>query len=135
MFVFGHPEWTPKCKDPALNTSGNATSSYLAAGYSPKNRTVAYRSASAALRRPDVQIRINELRDEQVRFTNLHLVRWKSMVMDAQRVLLEAMHGGEVTNQAIRAAEITMDQAIGPSRFRFCVQTGADKDGAQNIIV
>lgn len=133
LFVLGNPKHAPAADDQeTVDTRNNATQSYLHAGYKGTEGAAAV-SAHRLLRNPKIQVRINELRDEEQRINGVYLRRWKALLADAQDVLTKAMRGEEVSAQAVAAAREVIEQSEGPSRFRFGVQGGADKDGGLSI--
>lgn len=133
-FVFGNPKHDPEGppEQEEIDTRGNATQSYIHAGYKARGAS-ANVNASRLLRRANIQTRINELRDEEQRMMGVYLRRWKTMLADAQRVLEQAMRGEDIPASAVTAAREVIEQAEGPSRFRFGVQKGASKDGGLSI--
>lgn len=134
LFTIGNPQYAPELGDEqeAVDTRQNATQSYLHAGYKGTAASAAV-SAHRLLRQTKIQARINELRDEEQRINGVYLRRWKAMLADAQEVLAKAMRGEEVSAQAVASAREVIEQSEGPSRFRFGVQGGADKDGGLSI--
>jgi len=133
LFVFGNPAWDPTNEDSeAPDTRQNATQSYIHAGYKARGAS-ANVNASRLLRDARIQARIVELRKEEQRIAGVYLKHWKTLVPKAQAVLLEALEGGDVSAQAIQAAREVVEQAEGPTRFRFGVQKGGDTDAGLSI--
>ena len=138
LLIFGNPDRDPeRPKDPSNppDTRHNATESYIHAGYRPRNRDSARKAASRLLSRVDIQARLAELRTEEQRIKNAFLSHWKSLLPEAQAVLVKAMAGEEVTTQALQAAREVIEQAQGPTRFRFGVQKGADEDAGLHVTI
>lgn len=137
LFVFGTPDWDPALpadqqEEGAIDTRSNATQSYIHAGYKARGAS-ANVSASRLIHLPKIQVRINELRDEEQRIMGVYLRRWRTMLASAQEVLAKAMRGEEVSAQAMTAAREVIEQSEGPSRFRFGIQQGAGKDAGLSI--
>ncbi len=135
--MFGNPRWIPpepgaKDEQEEPNTRNNATQSYIQAGYRARGNA-AYAAASRLLRDVRVQARCSELRKMEQRIASVFLSNWKTLLAEAQDVLRRAMAGEEVSTQAVQAAREVIDQAEGPSRFRFGIDKGADQDGGLNI--
>lgn len=134
-FVFGNPKYDREMRpsdQEEINYKSNATQSYIAAGYKGRDLT-ARTCSSRMMTRANIQARIAELRDEEMKVLDVYLRRWKAMLVDAQDVLAKAMAGEDVSTQAIAAAREVIEQAEGPTRFRFGVQSGTGKDGGLNI--
>lgn len=134
LFVFGLPGWDPaeEGEQEIPNIRKNATQCYIAAGYKARGAS-ANVNASRLLRSAKIQARVIELREEETRLVSVYLRRWKAMLMDAQAVLEKAMRGGDVTPAAVTAAREVIEQAEGPSRFRFGIKDGASGDGGLSI--
>ena len=77
--------------------------------------------------------RIAELKKEEQNIKSAFTHHWKTILPEAQEVLLSAMRGEDVSTQAVTAAREIIEQAVGPTRFRFGLDKGADTDGALNI--
>lgn len=138
LFVHGNPAFDPTTapSEGPPDTRNNAKQSYLHADFHPRTNKAARQGGYRLLQRSDVRRRINELRDEEQELMSTRQRRWKSLVPDAQELLLRAVRGEEdVTGPQIQAAREIIEQAVGPTRFRFGVSAGADKDGALNIQV
>lgn len=137
LFVFGNPkhdyEAPPEDPDNPAQTRNNATQSYIQAGYKARGAS-ASAAASRLLRDVRVQTRISELRNEETRLMQTYLRQWKSVLPNAQSVLVKALDGEEVSTQQIQAAKEIIDQAQGPTRLRFGISKDGDSgDGNLNI--
>ena len=132
-FVLGNPKRDPNApKDDPQNppdTRNNATRSYIQAGYTARGNSASV-CAHKLLRNAQVQARLVELRDEATRIKKAFMRQWAEMLPDAQDVLARSMAGEDVSANEIRSAKHVIDQAEGPTRFRFGVQKGADKDAS-----
>lgn len=126
LFVFGNPKHDPKDKENTPpDTFHNATQAYRAAGFKGDDHVCGV-GGHRLLRRDDIQTRLVELRTEQTRIKTAFLESWKSMLPDAQDVIRRAMAGEEISTQCLTAAREVIEQAQGPTRFRFGVDKGAD---------
>lgn len=134
LFVFGNPKHDPDDELSPPDPRRNATISYMQAGYKA-GYDAARVNASRLLTKANIQVRIGELRTEEQRIKTAFLSHWKTMLPDAQDVLRRAMDGEEVSPAQISAAKEVIEQAVGPSRFRFGIDKGADKDGGLQITV
>lgn len=136
LFVFGNPkhdrEAPPEDPDNPPDTQGNATQSYIVAGYKARG-AAASSAASRLLKDVRIQARIRELRDEETRIMAVRLRQWKAVLPKAQDVLIRALEGEDVSAQQIQAAKEVIEQAVGPTRFRFGVTKDADADGTLNV--
>ena len=136
LFVFGDPHHDPKRpkddRDNPPDTKNSATFAYMGAGYKatlPSSRTL----GSRQLRKVHIMARIAELKKEEQNIKSAFTHHWKTILPEAQEVLLSAMRGEDVSTQAVTAAREIIEQAVGPTRFRFGLDKGADTDGALNI--
>jgi len=136
LFVFGHPKHDPKApkddRDNPPNPRNNGTIAYMEAGYKAGYRSageLAYR----LLKKVEISGRIAELRKDEQNIRDAFISHWKTMLPDAQDVLRRAMAGEKVTSVQIQAAKEVIEQALGPTRFRFGTDRGADTDAALNI--
>jgi hypothetical protein len=136
LFVFGNPKHDPKApkddRDNPPNPRNNGTIAYMAAGYKAGYRSageLAYR----LLKKVEISGRIAELKKEEQNIKAAFTHHWKTILPEAQEVLLSAMRGEAVTPQAVTSAKEIIEQALGPTRFRFGIDKGADTDGALNI--
>ena len=136
LFVFGHPMHDPKApkddRDNPPDPRNNGTIAYMQAGYKAGYRSageLAYR----LLKKVEISGRIAELRKDELNIRDAFLSPWKTLLPDAQDVLRRAMAGDPITATQIQAAREVIEQALGPTRFRFGIDRGADKDGALNI--
>lgn len=138
LFVHGNPEFdprTPRGEGPP-DTRDNAAASYRLAGYVCKNAHTAAVGGHRLLSRTDIRARINELRTEEERLARTRLHRWRALVPDAQKLLMDAILGrDDVSASQISAAKEVIEQAIGPTRFRFQVDKAGEGDGALNVTI
>lgn len=137
-FVHGHPDFDPRTPkgEGQKDTRDNAAASYRAADYVCKNAATAAVGGHRLLRRTDIRVRINELRSEEARIARARVHRWNALVPDAQKLLMDAILGREdVSASQITAAREVLEQALGPSRFRFQVDKSGEGDGALNVTI
>lgn len=136
LFVFGDPAHDPtRPKDDRDNPpdpQNNGTIAYRAAGYKANHRAAAV-LASRLLRKANILGRIAELRKDEQNIRSAFVHNWKTLLPEAQTVLKKAMAGENVSPAAVTAAREIIEQAQGPTRFRFGVDKGPDTDGGLNI--
>lgn len=124
-FVFGNPEHDRDDPFSPPDTRHHATESYLAAGYNAA-RDTARMAGSRLIARDDIRARLAELRKEYEKIKDAFLDTWRSMLPEAQDVLRRAMDPRETVSQAdINAAKAVIEQAEGPTRFRFGIDSKA----------
>jgi hypothetical protein len=129
LFVFGFLEGPGdgNGREGEPDPRHNATQAYIAAGYQPNSLLAASVSASRLLRNDKVRQRIEELRTAEDRLVSALLRRWISLLPDAQKVLMDAMAGEEVTSVQFKAALAVIDRAEGrPGRGRRSREAGED---------
>ena len=136
LFVFGDPRHDSNApKDDPDNppeTKHSAVNSYMAAGYKAGPAS-ARTLGSRQLTKVHILGRIAELKKEEQNIKAAFMHHWKTILPEAQEVLLSAMRGEDVSAQAVTSAREIIEQAVGPTRFRFGLDQGADTDGSLNI--
>lgn len=108
LFVFGHPEHNPLAgkgaPDNPPDTLHNATQAYLAAGFRSRSSGAAAVSGSRLLRNAKILDRIAELQVVRDQVADAFLIRWMTLLPEAQQVLRDAMAGEANTSKQLRAA-------------------------------
>ena len=136
MYVLGDPKRIPSLKEGeegyTIDPRNNAKRSYMAAGYKAVGHS-AEASGYSLLRKLEIRTRIDELRKEERSLADVKLRHWKTLLCKAQSVLERAVDGEEIPQSQINAAKEIIEQAQGPTRFRFGVDKGADTDGSINV--
>jgi hypothetical protein len=118
LFVLGNPAHDENDPESPVETIHNATRSYELAGYKARGNAAAV-NGSRLLRRPDIQKRVGELREEAENIASTRIYRWRQLLPRAQEVLARALAGEEVSTQALQAAKEVVLQAGGPPSLRF----------------
>jgi phage terminase small subunit len=118
LFVFGNPAHDPDDESTPPDTLHNATQAYIQAGYAARGNAASV-NGSRLLRRPDIQERVTELREEAEHMARTRVFRWGQLLADAQEALRRALAGEEVSTQAVSAAKEIVAQAQGPAHLRF----------------
>lgn len=134
LFVYGHHYTDPEDPTNPPQTKHNATESYLQAGYK-QNRLTAGPAGYRLIRKHKIQARLGELKDEAARIQKAFLHQWKMLVPAAQEVLIRGVNGKDVTPAEIQCAKEIIEQAMGPTRFRFGVDKGGDSTSGLNVTI
>jgi len=146
MPMLANPRWEKFCQAYVRgDTAGNGKASYLAAGYGSSNINSAHVKAYALLKRPEVQQRLGELRQEAMR-DNIEATKDtkarlglgpEAVLAEYARIafanVLDYMRFNEAGEPVANFARINRDQAAGIAEITIDTVTKGRGEAAEKV--